>query len=79
MATREDMHDAAYEAWAALHSDGGDHYPCKLCGAVMYACMDYTHKPSCPTLSIERAIDDYFESLEWDGGKRREAASAAAR
>lgn len=66
MTTRIDMHDAAHDAWFKLHKDGDEvHYKCKLCGATMYECMDYTHHSACPTQQIERAIDAYFDAVEW--------------
>jgi len=44
------MHDAAHDIWCELHPNPHDldFYDCKLCGAVMFPCCDYSHKPSCP-------------------------------
>lgn len=60
------IHDAAHDAWSSLHkNDGGGrgYYNCRLCGATMYECFDYTHKPSCPTEVLDRAIGAYREAI----------------
>ena len=60
------IQDAASEAWDEIHKNekGADYYPCKLCGATMFLCIDYTHEPTCPVVQIEAAIDRYGKALE---------------
>ena len=60
------IHDAAHDAWRTLHkaSEDREHYPCMLCGEVMFPCMDYTHAPTCPSLVLEAAIDAYGKAID---------------
>jgi hypothetical protein len=60
--------DQITHIWCDLHDDREvgslqGHYPCKLCGATMYECMDYTHKPDCPVVLAEAAINAFGEAI----------------
>lgn len=58
------IHDAAHAIWDRAHECGDvDHFDCKLCGATMYLCIDYTHKPDCPYERLGKAIDKFGDAL----------------
>lgn len=50
-----------------IHDDNADAYDCKLCGATIFPCYDYTHNETCELVKAEKAIDaalDAFEALD---------------
>ena len=61
-----DLHDGAHNIWLELHSDVGDveFYDCKLCGATMYPCIDYTHEPDCQVEIVTSAIDEFDKAVK---------------
>lgn len=64
-----DIHDAASEIMDQLHvgvetRTEYEIYDCRLCGAVMYPCMDYTHEKNCPYEIFTKAIDAFGGSVE---------------
>lgn len=61
-----DLLDKASDIWLALHPnfEDADFYPCKLCGATMYASMDYTHEDDCPYVAFEAAAQAFGKAIQ---------------
>lgn len=63
-----DLHDAASEIMDQLHANVErrteyEMYDCRLCGATMYPCIDYTHEKSCPYEMLSKAIDAFGDAI----------------